>query len=59
MKIEDFVSSVRELTDEELQEELSKLRAARKMRPEKVAKRTTTKKEVNKYAHIDLGDDVL
>lgn len=46
MKIEDLVKEVRELSDEELQEELAKLRAARRLRPEKVTRTRKSKKTV-------------
>lgn len=39
MKIEDLVKEVSKLTDEELQEELAKLRAARRLRPEENCKK--------------------
>lgn len=46
MKIEDLVKEVSKLTDEELQEELAKLRAARRLRPEKTVKKRRSKKQV-------------
>ncbi len=46
MKIEDLVKEVSKLTDEELQEELAKLRAARRLRPEKTVRKRKSKKQV-------------
>ena len=46
MKIEVLVKEVRELSDEELQEELAKLRAARRLRPEKATRTRKSKKTV-------------
>lgn len=43
MKLEDFAKEIRSLSDEELQEELKRLRAARRMVPEKRAPKRTKK----------------
>jgi len=53
MKIEDLVKEVRKLSDEELQEELAKLRAARRLRPEKT-KRTRKSKKTVEIIDMDI-----